>query len=206
MIIEKLTVGRLEANCYILGCSNSKKAVVIDPGGNAELISQTVKSLGLDVQYIINTHGHMDHASANGEVKEALGGEIAIHRLDAPLLEASAHRFSLYASKEEKVVPPDLLLEDGDDLEFGDCRINILHTPGHTPGGICLSIDDVLFSGDTLFSGSVGRSDFPGGSHDDLIEGIKEKILTLPDNTRVLPGHGPETSIKTEKQSNPFLV
>lgn len=206
MIFKCIPVGSIEANCYIIGCPETRLAVVVDSGDEGRRILSHVQKHGLRVLYIINTHGHLDHIGANGAVKEATGAQILIHSGDAPMLTDPALNFSKFMGHPIAGPPADRLVQDGDVLQVGTLRLNVIHTPGHTPGGICLLIGDHLITGDTLFAGSIGRTDFPGGSHETLIESIKEKLLILPDETRVYPGHGPESTIGEEREGNPFLL
>ncbi len=205
MLVECITVGWFAANCYVVGCPETREAMVIDPGDEAERILEVVDRLGVTVKYIVNTHGHVDHIGADLELKDRTGAPLCIHRLDAALLADPGRNLSSWTNPLPPVAPG-WLLEEGDVVEVGNLRFGVLHTPGHTPGGICLSGEGVVFSGDTLFAGSVGRSDFPGGSHAALIRSIKEKLLVLPGETVVYPGHGPTTTIGEERRSNPFLA
>ncbi|MEK6589395.1 MAG: MBL fold metallo-hydrolase [Nitrospinota bacterium] len=205
-IIETKIVGALEANCYILGCKNHGKATVIDPGDNSEEILDFIKDKGLKLDCIINTHSHADHVGANGKVKEASGAPILIHKEDSDFLISEANR-ELAAFYGVNPSPrADRLLTDGDIIEIcPDISLKVIHTPGHSPGGICLLYDSILFTGDTLFSGSIGRSDLSGGSQDKLINSIKNKLMILDDNIKVFPGHGPSSTIGDEKKYNPFV-
>lgn len=206
MDITALVVGRLQANCYIVGSERTKKAVIIDPGGDPEEIVNAVNEKGYDVEYILNTHGHMDHVAGNSYVKRKLGGKLAIHPDDEPMLNDST--MSIFTQSEQEKperVKPDLYLHNHDEVHCGDMTLKVIHTPGHTQGGVCFLIENHLFSGDTLFAGSVGRWDFPGGSHEDLVRSITEKLMVLDDSVIVYPGHGPTSSIGFEKQHNPFL-
>ncbi|MFC1789255.1 MBL fold metallo-hydrolase [Thermodesulfobacteriota bacterium] len=205
MIIKELVVGPLMANCFICGCSKTKEAVVIDPGGDANIILLSLADSKLKAKYIINTHGHFDHVSANGKMKDATGAEILIHPLDAPMLEKLSSNAAFFGVSVENSPPCDQTLEEGDTVSFGDITLKVIHTPGHTPGGISLYTNGVVFVGDTLFAGSIGRTDFPGGDFNTLISSIKTKLFKMEDDIRVFSGHGPETSIGTEKRHNPFV-
>lgn len=202
-----LTVGELGVNCYIIWDETTKEAFIIDPGGDARDILDAVKKEGLKVKYIVNTHGHFDHVGADGEMKRACGAPLAIHRGDTVLLSEAHEHGVIFGVRTNPQPEPDMYLEEGGVLTAGKVILRVIHTPGHTPGGVCLYEKEMglLFTGDTLFAGSVGRSDFPGGSHEDLIGSIKKKLLNLGDSVRVLPGHGPESTIGEEKESNPFL-
>jgi len=205
LIIKELVVGPLMANCFICGCSKTKEAVVIDPGGDANTILLSLADSKLKAKYIINTHGHFDHVSANGKMKDATGADILIHPLDAPMLEKLSSNAAFFGVSVENSPPCDQTLEEGDTVSFGDITLKVIHTPGHTPGGISLYTNGVVFVGDTLFAGSIGRTDFPGGDFNTLISSIKTKLFKMEDDIRVFSGHGPETSIGTEKRHNPFV-
>ncbi len=205
MIIKELVVGPLMANCFICGCSKTKEAVVIDPGGDADTILLSLADSKLKVKYIINTHGHFDHVSANGKMKDATGADILIHPLDAPMLEKLSSSAAFFGVSVENSPPCDQTLEEDDTVSFGDITLKVIHTPGHTPGGISLYTNGIVFVGDTLFAGSIGRTDFPGGDFNTLISSIKTKLFNMEDDIRVFSGHGPETSIGVEKRHNPFV-
>ena len=205
MIIKELVVGPLMANCFICGCSKTKEAVVIDPGGDADTILLSLAESKLKVKYIINTHGHFDHVSANGKMKDATGADILIHPLDASMLEKLSSNAAFFGVSVENSPPCDQTLEEGDTVSFGDITLKVIHTPGHTPGGISLYTNGIVFVGDTLFAGSIGRTDFPGGDFNTLISSIKTKLFNMEDDIRVFSGHGPETSIGVEKRHNPFV-
>ena len=205
MIIKKLTVGPIQANCFILGCEKTKEAVVIDPGDEADRILLTLAQSELKVKYIINTHGHFDHVGANKRLKEVTGADLMIHKEDVPMLgqlTATAGSFGLSA---ENSPGPDNLLEDGETITFGEITLQVIHTPGHSLGGVSLSTNGALFVGDTLFAGSIGRTDLPGGDYDVLIASIQNKLFPLGDDVTVYTGHGPETTIGVEKRTNPFV-
>jgi len=192
------------SNCYVVGDESSKEGMIIDPGAEANQILRVVEDLGLDIKVIVLTHGHMDHVGALSEVKEATGAEIAIHANDAPSLQASPLR-QAFSPSAQALPPPDRLLKEGDTIDIGNLHFQVLHTPGHSPGGICLLEEGIVFSGDTLFNFGIGRADFPGASYDEELNSIRTKLLTLPDDTVVCPGHGPDTTIGTERQWNSFL-
>ena len=191
MIIKCFAVGWLSTNCYVVGCEETREAAVIDPGmereRETEQILDFIEQNGFQVKYIINTHGHPDHISGNAAMKEATGAPILIHKNHPARVQA------------------DRKLHDGDILQVGTLKLMVLHTPGHTPDGISLLGDNVVFTGDALFAGSIGRTDFSGGSFQELINSIKTKLLPLPDSFKVYSGHGPPTTIGDEKRRNPFL-
>ena len=206
MIIRKLELNPFGSNCYIVGSESTKEGMIIDPGMLAEEILKHVEDLGLKIKTIVLTHAHMDHTGALAEVKEATGAEVAMHADDVPLLRGSNPMMRMPGSSKEPPAP-DRLLKEGDVIDIGDLHFRILHTPGHSPGGICLLEKDseIVFTGDTLFQFSIGRTDFPGGSHEGLVQNINDKLMILPDNTTVCPGHGPDTTIGVERRVNPFL-
>ena len=205
LIIEKLEVGPIMANCFIVGCEETKQAAVIDPGDEADRILMTLAQHALVVKYLINTHSHFDHVSANKRMKEVTGAPLAIHPDDAPMLAELSRSAMMFGLSAENSPEPDILLKDGDEISFGNISFKIIHTPGHSQGGICLYTKGHLFAGDTLFAGSIGRTDLPGGNYDSLISNIKNKLLVLDEDTIVYTGHGPETTIGNEKRMNPFL-
>jgi len=205
VIIKKLEVGPIMANCFILGCEKTKEAAVVDPGDDADRILMALAQAELKVKYLINTHGHFDHVGANKRMKEATGADIACHPDDEPMLVELSKSAAMFGLSAENSPPADILLKDGDEISFGEITLKVIHTPGHSPGGICLYTAGHLFAGDTLFMGSIGRTDLPGGDYDTLISSIKTKLLDLPEDTMVYTGHGPETGIGNEKRMNPFL-
>jgi hydroxyacylglutathione hydrolase len=205
LIIKELVVGPLMANCFIFGCEETKEAVVIDPGGDADRILFSLADSKLKVKYIINTHGHFDHVAANGKIKDATGADILIHPLDASMLRSLSTNAAVFGISVENSPPCDQTIEEGDTVSFGKITLKVIHTPGHTPGGISLYTDKIVFVGDTLFAGSIGRTDFPGGDFNTLISSIRTKLFKMDDDVRVLSGHGPETSIGSEKRFNPFV-
>jgi glyoxylase-like metal-dependent hydrolase (beta-lactamase superfamily II) len=208
LIIESIPVGPLKANCYLLGCEDTREGVIIDAGGDAERILERVSLHRLTVKHLLNTHGHFDHVGANRAVRDATGGELLIHGKDAFFLPRAAHSGAQWGVQTESSPDPDGLLEDGMTVRFGGCLLQVIHTPGHSPGGCSLYCEreGVVFTGDTLFNGSIGRSDFAGGDHAELIRSIRERLFTLPDATRVYPGHGPATTIGNERLHNPHVT
>jgi len=205
LIIKELVVGPLMANCFIFGCQKTKEAVVIDPGGDADRIKMILDDLKLQIKYIINTHGHFDHVSGNGQLKEATGVDILIHPLDAPMLSRLSSNAAIFGVSVDNSPPCDRTIEEGETISFGEFTLEVIHTPGHTPGGISLFTDGIVFVGDTLFAGSIGRTDFPGGDFDTLISSIQNKLFKMHDDVRVFSGHGPETTIGRERRYNPFV-
>ena len=204
MILKKLVVGPFASNCYIVGSEVTNEGMIVDPGAEAEEILKNVNHLGLSIKIILLTHGHIDHIGALKEVKEATGAEVAIHSGDANYLQQRPLA-TVFGFSYPDCPHPDRLLEGGDSLDIGDLHFLVLHTPGHSPGGICLLGHGVVFCGDTLFNYGIGRTDFPAGSYSQLMNSIHTKLMILPDNTVVCPGHGPETTIVTERRGNPFL-
>lgn len=205
-MIEARAMGAMGANCYLYACMETKKAVVIDPGADGKRIYRWILEKGLNVEYILLTHGHVDHIGAVDELRDLLGEVlVGIHAGDAEMLTDGRKNLSSYFGPGLSLKKADLLLQDGQELMIGKNRIKVISTPGHSPGGACFLCSEGLFSGDTLFAGSIGRTDFPGGSMNQLVDGVKKKLLILPEDTRVFPGHGEETSIGEEKRDNPFL-
>ncbi len=204
MKVVRIPAGIYAANCYLVYSEDSKEGIVIDPGGDADDIIAQIKKLGLDIKYILLTHGHGDHIAGINGLKDYINVPVAIHKDDEYLLKNGDENLSSMMAMGTVESSADILLDDGDEISFGDLTARIIHTPGHTPGGISIKIQNILFTGDTLFAGSVGRTDFPGGSSEKIIDSVKNKLLIYPDDTIVYPGHGPSSTIKREKTSNPF--
>lgn len=205
MIIESLTVGPIQANCYVIGCEDTYEAAVVDPGGEADRILLVLAQHKLTLKYIVNTHGHFDHVGANKKLKEVTGAQIIIHRSDAPMLSRLADSAASWGLSADDSPAPDRMVEDGDAVSFGNITLKVIHTPGHTQGGISLFTDNCVFVGDTLFAGSVGRTDFPGGDAGTLRESIQSKLFSLADKVVVYPGHMGTTTIGEERRNNPFV-
>jgi len=205
MIIETLTVGLLQTNCYLIGCPKTRLCAVIDPGGDAADILAAIGQHKLTPQYVLLTHAHFDHIGAAAEIVEATGASLALHPGDLALLRArgGAAMFGVFM---RPCPEPTMTLADGQLIEIGTLRLNVLHTPGHTPGHVTFheASSRVVFDGDVLFCHGIGRYDFPGSSYEQLMDSI-HKLLALPDDTTIYPGHGPATTVCSEKRNNPFL-
>ena len=202
MEIKTITVSMFATNCYIVSCPETGEAAVIDPGAEGKRIAEAVKELQLRVKYIINTHGHVDHIGANGKLKESFSAPIVLHEKDLELYNNPGFGLKLILRRQPQ---PDRFIAEGDIVSFGTISFKVLETPGHTGGGICLLADRTVFCGDTLFAGSVGRTDLAGGSYDTLMASLKNKLLILAPETVVYPGHGPVTTIGREAATNPFI-
>jgi len=204
-MLEGMAVGANGANCYLFACDETKEAVLVDPGDSPRILERWVLSKGVKVTYILLTHGHLDHIGAVADLRRALQARVAIHQADALMLTDAQANLSSLLGTPFTVGPADELLVDGQIIKVGNKQVKVLATPGHTPGGLCFVTPEGVLSGDTLFAGSIGRTDFPGGSIDELLRSIEEKLLAMPDETRVYPGHGEMTTIGNEKRDNPFL-
>lgn len=208
MILKMLTVGPFMSNCYIAGSSTTGDGMIIDPGADPDTIMTSVQELKLEVKLIVATHCHMDHVGAVKKIKERTGAPFAMHEAEkqSKAVEGISRMLGgMMGASFDKTPPPDRLLKDGEIIEVGDLQFTVLHIPGHSPGGIALAGPGVVFSGDTLFQFSIGRTDFPGCSYAQLMEGIATKLMVLPDETTVYSGHGPETTIGIERKVNPFV-
>lgn len=205
MEVYRMEVAPLGTNCYIAYDVDTKEGIVIDPGGSPGVITAAIDRLGVKILVIVNTHGHWDHIGANNEIKEKTGAPVYIHKDDESFLTDPARNISSMLGGYYSVEPADGILNEGDSVCFGKCSLKVIHTPGHTPGGICLYGEGVLFSGDTLFFRSVGRSDLPGGNPTQLTESIRNKLFVLDEDAVVYTGHGIPTRLGDEKKGNPFV-
>lgn len=200
MRIKRVVAGIYGANCYVVMDENTKKGFVIDPGGDVDDIEKAINEMGVKVEYILLTHGHVDHTSGVKELKDITGAKVGISKNDENMIKSGQDLFG-------PLLPgyADLYLKHGDRINVSDIEIKCIETPGHTPGGMCFLVGDNMFTGDTLFYGSIGRTDFAGGDYDQIIKSIKENIMILGDDVTVYPGHGPATSVGNEKAKNRFL-
>lgn len=205
MIFEAMTVGSFLSNCYIVGAETTKEAAIIDPGADFVRIENEIKELGLTPKIIILTHAHGDHIGAVKDFVEKYGTKVYMHKEDAEMLKDGNKNFSKILTGKSMSIIPDVELEDKDEIKLGDLNFEIIHTPGHTRGGICIKVENIMMTGDTLFNKSIGRTDFPGGSFEEIIQSIKEKIFKYDDDTVIYPGHNSPSTIKSEKLGNPFV-
>ena len=207
MLLSTVVVTEFMTNCFIVGDDATKEAIVIDPGGEAGRIVQEIKNLGVEVKAVVNTHAHVDHIGALKEIKNTFNAEIMLHNLELPILQTASRMGRLFGVSIEEPPEPDRFLADGDQVSCGSLTLTVIETPGHSPGGISLVTSDgqYCFAGDTLFAGSIGRTDLPGGDYHTLIQSIKTRLIPLGDDVKVLPGHGPATTMGNERRYNPFL-
>ena len=207
MILETFPVGPLRCNCTILGDEVTHEAIVVDPGDNIPEILSRLQKHGLTLRQIVVTHAHIDHVGGAAQLRKSTGAPVFMNQQDLALLGMMEMQAGWLGVPTPQVAPPDASAEDGLSIGLATLPAQVMHTPGHTPGSICLLFPDqhLLLAGDTLFAGSIGRTDLPGGDGQQILRSLRERLLVLPDSTRVLPGHGPETTIGEERQSNPFL-
>ncbi|ABW19252.1 MBL fold metallo-hydrolase [Alkaliphilus oremlandii] len=205
MFLEKVPAGVYAVNCYVIGDEQTNKAAVVDPGGDVDKIIKVLENNDLELKYILLTHAHGDHIGGLVELRERTGAPVYIHQEDLYMLQNSSVNYSQAISGVKIETNADGFLNDGDRLELGDLTLSIIHTPGHSKGGICIAVGNVLLTGDTLFANSIGRSDLYGGNQEELIQSIKNKLFTLDEDLTVLPGHGPATTIRIEKITNPYV-
>ena len=213
MILESAAVGPFFKNGYVAGCENTRQAVFIDPGDEVEQLLAFIAAERLDVTHILLTHAHVDHVSGVAEAKRALGVPIHLHKDDLFLYQNAVPHGMMFGLTVEEPPPVDVFYDGEDAIAFGDYGVRVVHTPGHCPGGVCLAISKQgdpspprLFVGDTLFAGSIGRTDLPGGDYATLLKAITERLFAFPDDSIVYSGHGPETTIGRERQTNPFVL
>jgi hydroxyacylglutathione hydrolase len=208
VIIKQFEVGNMSVFSYLIGDEQAKECLFIDPAGGHDLLLREAESRGLAVKYIVNTHSHIDHVMGNKEMVQRTGAKIIIHEADAPGL-ADTPQYLLDMFGAEPSPPADILVSDGQVIQIGNVALKVIHTPGHTPGGMCLYIDGMVFTGDTLFVGSIGRTDLPGSSHEDLERSIRSALYALPGETVVFPGHNygmqPTSTIEQERCTNAFV-
>jgi hydroxyacylglutathione hydrolase len=208
MIIESFPVGPLQCNCSIIGCPETGEAAVIDPGGDPQKIIDFANEHKLKIKYLLHTHAHFDHIMGSRAVKEATGAKICLNKGDQWLYDNLEKQCGMLGFKATEPLAVDHYLEDEEHIKIGNTKASVILTPGHTPGSSCFCLQDkesILFSGDTLFQRSIGRTDLWGGSFDDIIKSISQRLMILDDSTRVVPGHGPDTDIWSERNGNPFL-
>lgn len=203
MLINELTVGQLEANCFIVSDEKTKDAIIIDPGDDDEEIMDVVEKNNLKVKYIVCTHAHFDHVGAVADIKAKTGALICVHKDEVEVYKRAGDFAAFWGFRIKPLPEPDMLLNEGDVIAFGSLSLKVLHTPGHSPGGMCLYGEDVIFTGDTLFAGSVGRTDLPGGNISELKKSFS-KLMSFPPDTRVYAGHGCSSTIGAEKTDNFF--
>jgi hydroxyacylglutathione hydrolase len=203
LIIKRIVVGSWRANCYILGSEKTKQGLIVDPGDDESQILAAVKEMGLNIQLLLATHGHIDHIGAIGALKKALGASVAIHKSDSTALQGDGHFF--WGMPYGPPLYPDRTLEDGDSIDVSDLHFKVINTPGHTFGGICLFGMGALFTGDTLFHNGIGSSNIGTGTHGQLVASIIDKLMVLPSETIIYPGHGSQTTIEIERKSNRYI-
>ncbi len=205
MIVKSVVVGPLQVNCYIIGDEAAKKAMVIDPGDEPDMIMDAVRKNNLTVEYIICTHGHFDHVGAVSDIKKETGAKVVLHREDLAIYDSAADLAHYFGLELEPQPAPDLFVKEGDIIKMGSLSFEVHQSPGHSPGGIILYGEGIVITGDTLFAGSIGRTDLPGGDEKKIGKSLRS-LLSLPDATRVLSGHGPSSTIGREKRVNPFAA
>jgi glyoxylase-like metal-dependent hydrolase (beta-lactamase superfamily II) len=206
MQIRTIVVGQLGANCYLIIDDATRAAAVIDPGDDIDEIARAIQDAGADLKYMLLTHGHPDHSWATGELQRIFDVELSMHEADIPQLEGEPDLVAIFYDADSYIKPRlGKFLKDGDIIKIGETELRVLHTPGHSPGAVCYVSDGIAFTGDTLFAGSVGRTDFSGGSQEDLMRSLRDKLLSLPDDTVIYPGHGPASTIGAERKGNPWI-
>jgi hydroxyacylglutathione hydrolase len=205
LLRETFPAGPFQCNCTVLACGDTKDAVIIDPGGEVERIAEIVAQYDLTVRAIVHTHAHLDHIYCTRDVKEAHGGAVCLHKGDAFLYDGFAMQAQMFGWKVRESTVVERWIEHGDMIEMGKRKLEVVHTPGHTPGSVCFEVEGLLFSGDTLFRRSIGRTDLPGGDSKLIALSIKERLYTRDADVLVIPGHGPTTKLGDEARANPFV-
>ncbi len=209
LLRETFPVGSFACNCTVLACGDTKEAVIIDPGGNAQRIAEICESYHLEVKAIIHTHAHLDHIYCTRDVKEAHGGDICLHKDDLFLYDGIKMQAQMFGWNPRDVLPVERYVEHGDEITFGKSKAQVIHTPGHTPGSVCFQVEhegkSMVFAGDTLFRRSIGRTDLPGGDARQIADSIRDRLYSLRPDTLVIPGHGENTTIEEESAKNPFV-
>lgn len=206
-IIRGIVVGVFQENCWVIGNRRTGEAICIDPGDQPEEILAMARDMGVSIKAVANSHAHVDHILGVGGIRAATGAKFYMHQQEAPIAAQASRSALMFTGQEVEPPPdPDFHPEEGDEVEVAGVKLTVIHTPGHTPGSLSYYTEGLLFSGDTLFQGSIGRTDLPGGDYAQEMESIVEKLLALPDDTVVLPGHMAETRIGFERQANPFIA
>jgi len=209
MFLKDFTVGPLQVKAYLIACETTKLAAIFDPAGSEEIIAREISKMGFNLKYIINTHGHPDHTCGNKKMKVLTGAPVLMHKYDDELFRSEAVTSLFRGWGFEPHPPCDKHINEGDIINVGNLNFKVIHTPGHSPGSLCFYGEGHIVTGDTLFVGGIGRYDLPGGDYDTLLRSLKEKIMVLPDNTKILPGHDygdkPNSTIKEEKKTNPYI-
>ncbi len=205
MLLKTITVGPLGVNCYLIACEKTKAGAVIDPGDDAPIILNAIQENNLDMKYILLTHGHVDHLAHLTKIKQETGAQFLMHSQDEFLLKGLFAQALMFGLSNPGNPKPDRFLSEGEIIALGELQIKVLHTPGHSPGSVTFYVEDKLFVGDLIFSGSIGRTDLPKGDYQTLIDSVQKKIFTLPDETKIYPGHGSNTMVGLEKAINPFF-
>ena len=205
MLFKSIVVGELSVNCFVLACEKTRQAIIVDPGDDAPAILDLVKEDDLQIVEIVATHGHFDHIGCTASVIEATGAPFAVHRADLYMVEGLQDIAGFFGLKTDPPPKVDRFIDEGDTVRFGEESLGILHVPGHAPGNIALTWPGHAIVGDTVFAGSIGRTDFENSNHQQLLSSIQNKLFTLPDSTQLYPGHGPATTVGQEKRTNPFL-
>ncbi|MBN1560189.1 MBL fold metallo-hydrolase [candidate division KSB1 bacterium] len=205
MNLDAIIVGPIEVNCFIITCSTTNHAAIVDPGDDAEALLDIIRAKSLALTYILLTHGHFDHIGAVAALQKVTGAEVLMHQADEFLIRTAGLQARSFGLPAPEVFNADRFIANGDEIIFGELRCSVIATPGHSPGGVCYLFENDIFVGDTLFYGGIGRTDLPAGDYGQIMRSIKDKLFTLPDDMQVHCGHGPLTTIGREKRYNPFI-